>query len=92
VTKRWQYGHWRDKQAACTRKKGSTMDNRLETTEVHLTHLMRTVEELSDQVAHQATQIDRLNTRFQMLLDRLSKSDDEGGSDVPLLEQRPPHW
>jgi SlyX protein len=73
-------------------KKGSTMDNRLETTEVHLTHLMRTVEDLSDQVARQATQIDRLNTRFQMLLDRLSKSDDQDASDVPLLEQRPPHW
>jgi SlyX protein len=68
------------------------MDNRLEAAEVHITHLMRTVDELSDQVARQAIEIDRLKTRFQLLLDRLSKPDDGDASDVPLLEQRPPHW
>jgi SlyX protein len=68
------------------------MDQRLEAAEIHIAHLTRTIEELSDQVALQADQIDRLGTRFQMLLDRLSKQDSGGDSEVPLLEQRPPHW
>jgi SlyX protein len=67
-------------------------DGRLEAAEVHITHLSRTVEELSDLVANQARQMDRLNARFEALLDRLSKGNDGEDSDVPLLEQRPPHW
>jgi SlyX protein len=68
------------------------VDTRLEDAEIHIMHLTRTVDELSDQVARQADQIDRLNARFQALLDRLAKQDSGEGSDVPLLEQRPPHW
>jgi SlyX protein len=68
------------------------MNTRLENAEIHITHLTRTVEELSDQVARQAGQIDRLNARFQALLDRLPKQDSGEGSDIPLLDQRPPHW
>lgn len=68
------------------------METRVEAAEVHISHLTRTVEELSDQVARQAYEIDRLNKRFQMLLDRMSKQDVGEDSDVPLLEQRPPHW
>lgn len=68
------------------------MDTRLEAAEVHITHLTRTVDELSDQVAYQADQIDRLNARFQALLDRMAKQDMGEQTDVPLLEQRPPHW
>ena len=68
------------------------MDTRLDSAEIHITHLNRTVEELSDQVARQATQIDRLNARLQSLIDRLSKHDSGAESDAPLLEQRPPHW
>ncbi len=68
------------------------MSDRAESAEIHISHLTRTVEELSDQVARQADQIDRLNKRFQGLLDRLSKQDSGEDSEVPLLEQRPPHW
>ncbi len=68
------------------------METRLEAAEVHITHLTRTVDELSDQVARQAGQIDRLNARFQALLDRLSKQDTGEESEIPLLDQRPPHW
>jgi SlyX protein len=67
-------------------------DDRLEAAEVHITHLTRSVEELSDQVARQADALDRLNARFQMLIERLSKAESGEDSDVPLLEQRPPHW
>jgi SlyX protein len=68
------------------------MDDRVEAAEVHITHLTQTLDELSDQVARQANEIDRLKARFQMLIDRLSKSDSGEDSDVPLLDQRPPHW
>jgi SlyX protein len=68
------------------------MDARLEAAEIHISHLTRTIEELSDQVALQAKQIDRLNARFQALIDRLSKQDSSEDSQIPLLDQRPPHW
>lgn len=69
------------------------MDKRIEDAEVQITHLHRTVEELSDQVARQSHELDRLKARFQMLVERLSKSDSGGeDSEVPLLEQRPPHY
>lgn len=68
------------------------METRLDAAEIHISHISRSVEELSDLVAKQADQIDRLNARFQMLVDRLSKQDSGEDSDVPLLEQRPPHW
>jgi SlyX protein len=67
-------------------------DDRLEQAEVHISHLTRTIEDLSDQVVRQGHQIDRLNARFQALVDRLSKNDSDEASDIPLLEQRPPHW
>lgn len=70
----------------------STIDTRLEDAEIVITHLTRSVEELSDQVAHQAKEIDRLNARFGALLDKLSKGSHGDDSDIPLLEQRPPHW
>jgi SlyX protein len=72
--------------------KHRSMDARVEAAEVHITHLTRNVDELSDQVARQADEIDRLKARFQLLFDRLSKPSDGEDSDIPLLEQRPPHW
>jgi SlyX protein len=66
--------------------------DRIDAAEIHISHLTRTIDELSDQVASQGHQIDRLNARLNALLDRLSKQGDDGQSDTPLLEQRPPHW
>jgi SlyX protein len=68
------------------------MADRVEAAEVHITHLVRTVEELSDQVALQGLEIDRLKARLQMLIDRLSKHDSGEESEIPLLDQRPPHY
>ena len=68
------------------------MVTRLEHAEIQITHLTRSVDELSDQVALQAKQIDRLNARLDALLDKLSKGPEGEDSDIPLLEQRPPHW
>lgn len=68
------------------------MSERIDDAEIHISHLTRTIDELSDQVAWQGNQIDRLDKRFQALLDRLSKQDIGDDSDVSLLEQRPPHY
>tara|TARA_R110002110_G_scaffold214702_8_gene428381 strand:+ start:2710 stop:2874 length:165 start_codon:yes stop_codon:yes gene_type:complete len=54
-----------------------------------MAHLMRTVDDLSDIVAAQADEIDRLTRRVALLLDRAAQPD-EGGA--VFTDQRPPHW
>ncbi len=71
-------------------KGGGTMD-RQEALEERMAHLMRAVDDLSDVVARQQTEIDRLTRRVQMLLEREAEREAQGlGSaeaNVP-----PPHW
>lgn len=71
--------------------KGSATMDRHEALEERMAHLMRAVEDLSDVVARQQTEIDRLTRRVQMLLEREAEREAMGlGSaeaNVP-----PPHW
>ncbi|MFL2785933.1 MAG: SlyX family protein [Paracoccaceae bacterium] len=60
--------------------------DRLESIETHLAHLDKTVEELSDVVNKQQTQINRLARMIEMLFESEQK-DAEIAAD-----QRPPHW
>lgn len=60
--------------------------------EERLAHLARTVEELSDVVARQQSEIDRLTHRVQMLLEREASREAEGGGGVILGDERPPHY
>lgn len=60
--------------------------------EEQLAHLTRTVEELSDVVAGQQAEIDRLTHRVQMLLEREASREAEGGGGVILGDERPPHY
>lgn len=64
---------------------------RLDAVEERLAHLMRAVEDLSDVVAGQAKEIERLTRRVQMLMEREAEREAMGlGSaeaNVP-----PPHW
>lgn len=55
--------------------------------EERIAHLVRTVDELSDIVAQQAVEIERLSRRVGLLMEREA----EGGG-IPLADQRPPHW
>ncbi|MEL6648678.1 MAG: SlyX family protein [Pseudomonadota bacterium] len=57
-----------------------------------LAHLNRTVEELSDIVARQQSEIDTLTRRVQMLLEREAERQSEGGGGVVSGDERPPHW
>jgi len=60
--------------------------------EERLAHLIRTVEELSDVVAGQQAEIDRLTRRVEMLLQREASREAEGSGGVILGDERPPHY
>ena len=57
-----------------------------------LAHLSRQVEDLSDVIARQDSEIARLGQQVEMLLRReAERSADQDGS-VALADQKPPHW
>jgi SlyX protein len=59
--------------------------------EERIAHLARAVDDLSDMVARQATDIGRLTRRVTMLLEREAEREADGGS-LALGDGRPPHW
>ena len=59
--------------------------------EERVAHLMRGVEDLSDVVARQSREIDKLSARVALLMEREAEREAAGGG-VPLADQRPPHW
>lgn len=59
--------------------------------EERIAHLTRMVEDLSDVVAGQSREIERLSRRVGLLMEREAEREAEGGS-LPLADQRPPHW
>ncbi len=60
--------------------------------EERLAHLIRQVEELSDEVARQSREIDTLNRRVAMLMIREAERESEGGGGVVMGDERPPHY
>ncbi|MGB8814412.1 MAG: SlyX family protein [Paracoccaceae bacterium] len=65
---------------------------RIEAVEEQIAHLNRAVEELSDVVARQAGEMDRLARRVGLLLEREAGREADAGSGIPLADQKPPHW
>lgn len=59
--------------------------------EERVAHLMRTVDDLSDVVAGQAKEIDRLSRLVQLLVEREAEREAMAG-DGPAANVRPPHW
>jgi SlyX protein len=59
--------------------------------EERIAHLARAVDDLSDVVARQAADIDRLTRRVTMLMEREAEREVDGGS-LALGDERPPHW
>ena len=55
-----------------------------------VSHLTRTVEELSDEVARQGKALDVAERRIAMLMERLAEAELSEGGSVPLADQRPP--
>lgn len=70
--------------------KGAGMDQRA--AEEQIAHLTRAVDDLSEVVARQQAEIDRLARRVGLLLSREAEREAESGGGVPLADQRPPHW
>lgn len=68
------------------------MDDRTRTAEEQIAHLTRMVEELSEMVALQGREIDRLSRRVGLLLEREAEREVEAGGTIPLADQKPPHW
>jgi SlyX protein len=64
----------------------------MEKLEEKIAHLTRTVEELSDVIARQDTELVLLKRRVQMLLEREADRENQGGGGVILGDERPPHY
>ncbi|MBI6629717.1 SlyX family protein [Pontibaca salina] len=60
--------------------------------EEKLAHLIRSVDDLSDIVARQQSDIDTLTRRVAMLMKREGARAAEDGGSVILADERPPHY
>ncbi len=60
--------------------------------EEKLAHLERTVEDLSDVMARQQTEIAMLTRRVQLLMEREAERESDAPGAVHMADQRPPHW
>ena len=60
--------------------------------EERIAHLMRVVDDLSDEVARQGREIDVLTRRLVLMMEREAEREYDDGSSIPLADQRPPHW
>lgn len=68
------------------------MTDRIAQLEEQIAHLTRAVEDLSDIVRQQGDQLDRLSWRVRQLVEREAEREVEAGAQIPLADQRPPHW
>ncbi len=64
----------------------------MEKLEEQIAHLTRSVEDLSDVVAKQQDEIDRLTRRVEMLMRREGEREAAGSGGVMIADERPPHY
>lgn len=64
----------------------------IERLEEKIAHLTRTVEELSEVVARQDKELAVAQRRVAMLIEREAMREADNGTEIPLADQRPPHW
>ena len=64
----------------------------IEALEERIAHLIRAVEDLSDVVARQGRDLDRLLRLTQLLAEREAERESDGTGAIPLVDQKPPHW
>lgn len=60
--------------------------------EEQMAHIMRTVDDLSDIVAAQQNEIDRLNARVEILMRREGEREASGSGGIIVGDERPPHY
>ena len=68
------------------------MQDRMDRAEEEIAHLRRTVDELSDVVAEQTREIARMSRLLGMLMEREAEREYSAGGQIPLADQKPPHW
>lgn len=64
----------------------------MEQLEEKIAHLLRSVDDLSDIVASQQKEIERLTARVEMLMRREGEREAAGGGGVVIGDERPPHY
>jgi len=64
----------------------------MDAVEEKLAHVIRTVDDLSDVVAEQQREIDRLTRRVEMLMQREAEREAEATGGIVLGDERPPHY
>ena len=64
----------------------------MENLEEQIAHLPRSVEELSEVVARQDSEIAVLTRRVHMLMEREATRESDGGGGIVLGDERPPHY
>ena len=64
----------------------------MEQLEEKIAHLTRSVDDLSEVVARQDTEITRLTALVDVLVNRARDADQDGGGGVILGDERPPHY
>lgn len=60
--------------------------------EEKMAHLTRALEDLSDVVARQDRELDRLRARVDLLIQREAARQSQGDGGVILGDERPPHY
>ena len=60
--------------------------------EEQIAYLTKTVDELSDVVARQELELEKVTRRLAMLMEREATRELDAGGTVPLGDERPPHW
>ena len=68
------------------------MSDRLEKAEEEIAHLRRAVDDMSEVIAGQAREIDRLTRRVALLMERAAEAEADASGAIPLADQKPPHW
>jgi SlyX protein len=64
----------------------------MEQIEEKIAYLLRSVDDLSDIVARQQDEIDRLNRRVEMLMRREGEREATGTGGIVVGDERPPHY
>ena len=82
---------WQDEGEVARLWRGAYVES-MEKLEEQIAHLSRTVDELSEVVARQDTEMVLLKRRVQMLLEREADREAAGSGGVVIGDERPPHY
>ncbi len=66
--------------------------NRITELEIQLSHVTRTVDELSTIVADQANRLEQAEKRIKMLMQRAAEAEAQAMSGIAVGDKPPPHW